>query len=285
MDFEIEDPEAQKTIDPRKVKKSPPKPSVPKSLVFTIPSFTEPGVNYSTSLHDWTCTCPDWEKRRRNFKKGDIRRLCKHLVRSWGKIGFSGIGNFSGIVAKYDKLGWGIHIDKKPDVVDCDGSMLAMLIPNAQDEGQWYDISFNGDYFAYSKDYGKWAHGKEPPSVAARHFYSILYGTPKMIGTIATLRRERSFDSIPRELINSQGITENLVQNGGWVAIGTVEEVEVFCCVNPKAGWQCFICGGISASYNIRTMTWSGPAALAVFELDAIDWIKQEFARCVKAKS
>jgi hypothetical protein len=283
--FEIEDPEPQKAIIPRKNSTSVSKPAIPKSLVFTVPSFTESGVNYSVSLHDWTCTCPDWEKRRRNFKKGDIRRLCKHLVRSWGEVGFSGLGHFSGIVAKYNKLGWGIHVNKTPDVVDCDGNILAMLIPDAQDEGQWYDISFHGDYFAYSKDYGKWAHGNEPPAIAVRHFYSILYGTPKRTGTIVTLRRERSFESIPGKLMNSQGITENLVYNGGWVAIGAVEGVEVLCCINPKAGWQCFIYDGIPAAYNVRDKAWNGPAALAVFELDAIAWINQEFAQCVKAKS
>ena len=120
------------------------------STAYTVPSFTEPGVSYSVILNDMTCTCPDWEKRRRNFPKNDIRRMCKHLVCTWSKVGAQSLGEFSGIVGRYATLGWGIPLDKKPVSVNNDVCAIATLEPPRGAEGQWYDISLNGDHYAYS---------------------------------------------------------------------------------------------------------------------------------------
>jgi len=34
--------------------------------------------SYEVNLYDFSCTCPDFRKRRLYFERGDIRRICKH---------------------------------------------------------------------------------------------------------------------------------------------------------------------------------------------------------------
>ena len=44
-------------------------------------------AEYYTNWETFTCTCPDWEKRRSGFSALDPRRLCKHLVEDFYELG------------------------------------------------------------------------------------------------------------------------------------------------------------------------------------------------------
>ena len=44
-------------------------------------------AEYNTNWETFTCTCPDWKKRRSGFSALDPRRLCKHLVEDFYELG------------------------------------------------------------------------------------------------------------------------------------------------------------------------------------------------------
>lgn len=48
---------------------------------FTVPSFAEPGVVYTVSFPAMTCTCPDFDKRRKHIAAPQLDRACKHIRR------------------------------------------------------------------------------------------------------------------------------------------------------------------------------------------------------------
>jgi len=45
---------------------------------LNISSFSEKKVHYKVDLVACTCSCPDFSKNRIMFRKGSIKRLCKH---------------------------------------------------------------------------------------------------------------------------------------------------------------------------------------------------------------
>jgi hypothetical protein len=62
-----------------------------------IKSFSfESEISYKVNLHKMTCSCPDYEKKLRSqYSKGDIRRLCKHLMfRYKNNFGLYGLSEF-----------------------------------------------------------------------------------------------------------------------------------------------------------------------------------------------
>lgn len=62
-----------------------------------INSFTSSEATYTVNLFETTCTCIDFKKKHRNdYLKGDIRRLCKHLMFEYkNSFGLQGLSEFN----------------------------------------------------------------------------------------------------------------------------------------------------------------------------------------------
>lgn len=52
---------------------------------ISIESFTEPNKYYSVDINKLTCTCPDFKETCFSYPIEDLRRLCKHLVKTLAK--------------------------------------------------------------------------------------------------------------------------------------------------------------------------------------------------------
>lgn len=48
-----------------------------------IASHSDPGKTYTVNLAETTCTCPDWQKWRKNAHISSRQRLCKHLYEAF----------------------------------------------------------------------------------------------------------------------------------------------------------------------------------------------------------
>lgn len=298
-DMDLHDPPEQADIDtpvastrPTRNRAESTRPLV--KTVFTVSSFTDYSTSYTVDTVKWTCTCPDWQKVRRNHSKGDIRRLCKHLVSVMG--GHESFGPFAPIVARYAELKKGIHVaDSGPDntppmlVLETGAGPLAIIAQRPKYEldyddygTQWVDVAFGGQHYSFSMDYDAWAYSESPPEPALGVFYSHLYKLTDIPGEIKTTQRSKSLRSIPKRMLRTAGVSENTISNGGHVAFGISDSGKVSCCINPKAAWQGFFIDKFFARYNVRSKEWEGHSRCYIFKNVAVVWIMAEYEECKK---
>jgi len=134
--------------------------SVPKEFRITKPlssfdqyidvesfSFDSDNV-YLVNLYQMTCTCKDFEKKQRHqYLKGDIRRLCKHLIdvykNSFGLIGLSDLNRY--IIEN------GYSVNKHFRYFNIEKIPLPIAV-NFESKDDWWNIFManeNGIYFRY----------------------------------------------------------------------------------------------------------------------------------------
>lgn len=67
---------------------------------------------YITDIDNQTCTCPDWQETRENFKFNDPRRLCKHIIKELdiNNLPYS-IAKFKEYIKFYQEKEWGFKTD------------------------------------------------------------------------------------------------------------------------------------------------------------------------------
>ena len=134
--------------------------SVPKEFRITKPlssfdqyidvesfSFDSDNV-YLVNLYQMTCTCKDFEKKQRHqYLKGDIRRLCKHLIdvykNSFGLIGLSDLNRY--IIEN------GYSVNKHFRYFNIEKIPLPIAV-NFESKDDWWNVFManeNGIYFRY----------------------------------------------------------------------------------------------------------------------------------------
>lgn len=129
-----------------------------------VKSFSIDNDNvYSVNLHKMTCTCKDFtETNRAQVQVGDIRRLCKHLMRQYTYlVGITGLSNFSQCI-----LSEGHGLKRNIKNIYVEGVHLPVVISyeNAHD---WWNIYFPntaGIYkrYGYSPANERFAYDEKP---------------------------------------------------------------------------------------------------------------------------
>lgn len=158
-----------------------------------IKSFSfESDKTYSVNLLQMTCTCPDFVKKRQDFKIGDIRRMCKHLMLDYGnRFGLAGLSDFNSYV-----------------VLNClpiKGTFFDVSIETTNQKAfvNYWDIDDWWDVFLKNKK-GEWTCYKYVP-----HENDFAYGD-KPMGVVVILKKKlHSFYQWNRKRDKSRGRQES----------------------------------------------------------------------------
>ena len=133
-------------------------------------AYGEDMDRYLLDLGKLTCTCADWQKKRQ-YKRKDPRRLCRHLVRelrdrrliagtdNWSQ---AIIDNASGI----PDSAFLIRLTTAPNMllVHEQGSHWFNIFAHTQQRGQPIaEASGPIERFGWSPDEQRWSYGKAPP--------------------------------------------------------------------------------------------------------------------------
>lgn len=251
-----------------------------------VQSFTDPSEFYHINSEGATCSCPDWTKRRSHFKALDPRRLCKHLTKFYNSTKDPRFSVFSGIISKYSDLGWGIPLTKSISIISNEHDSIAVLEPSKDEERPWYGISHRGFWYSYSKTLDKWEGNHSLPQPALDVFFGHIFGVSKIETNINTIRRSTDKEDIPKSLLGSWGVSENIFNNGGWVAFGVMEGVSVRAFINPRSSWQCFLIERDAIPYDVKNDDWRGPNKLSHIMPVAKTWLVSEYQECrIKKKA
>jgi hypothetical protein len=141
--------------------------SVPKEFRITKPlsnfdqdidveSFSfDSDIVYLVNLYQMTCTCKDFEKKQRHqYLKGDIRRLCKHLIdvykNSFGSIGMSDLNKY--IIEN------GYPVNKHFSYFNIEKIPLPIVV-NYESKDDWWNIFMSNENGIYSR-YGYYPNEK-----------------------------------------------------------------------------------------------------------------------------
>ena len=130
-----------------------------------VESFSFDSENvYSVNLYQMTCTCKDFEKRQRHqYLKGDIRRLCKHLIdiykNSFGLFGLSDLNKY--IIEN------GYPVNKHFSYFNIEKIPLPVVVNYESKNDDWWNIFMGNEKGAYHR-YGyspsekRFSHDNKP---------------------------------------------------------------------------------------------------------------------------
>jgi len=134
-----------------------------------ISSFSfDSDEKYSVNLYNMTCSCKDFEKKSRSqYAKGDLRRLCKHLIHEYkSNFGLKGASNFHKFVFENNQTLYKqfkiFTLEKLPKPV----------IVNFESKDDWWNIFIENDKGIY-KSYGyspldeRFSYGEVPRGLTA----------------------------------------------------------------------------------------------------------------------
>jgi hypothetical protein len=179
----------------------------------------------------------------------------------------------------------GVPRYEKTTALQTGAGYLVVGIQEPKSDVRWMDVFWDGERYGYSPDIRKWAYRNPLPNEVLLPFLHHMHphdfpAEPLPQAAITTIRRTRNEKDIPKRWTESWGVSENLFANGGWIAFGAVEGVEVRGFINPRANWQVFMIGRDDVSCNIKTNDWRGPANLLHLEKAGATWLRKEFDLC-----
>jgi hypothetical protein len=140
--------------------------------IVKIQSLTEKSESYTVSLKNLTCSCPDFQKRRKDYPATDLRRLCKHLAHALCQSGatLDMPEHINEILMSAEARGAGIPIYAPYIEIILDGQPAAFIGPSSNN---WYNVvtrdrkreSPKAAYreFGYNVDEERWSHNYPPP--------------------------------------------------------------------------------------------------------------------------
>ncbi|MBP6754952.1 MAG: hypothetical protein KA210_02300 [Bacteroidia bacterium] len=134
-----------------------------------ISSFSfDSDEKYSVNLYNMTCSCKDFEKKNRSqYVKGDLRRLCKHLIHEYkSNFGLEGASNFHKFIFENNQTLFknfkNFKLEKLPKPV----------IVNFESKDNWWNIFIENEKGFY-KSYGyspideRFSYGEVPRGLTA----------------------------------------------------------------------------------------------------------------------
>jgi hypothetical protein len=251
----------------------------------SVGSFTDPHTTYWVDTTKATCTCPDWKKRRRFFSATDPRRLCKHLVDQVCEDCPEQFSKYLEMLRYQKGERRGVPLFEKVANLQTAAGYLVVGFSEPKKDISWVNIFWDAERYGYSPEIRKWAYRTPLSNEVLLPFLHYMHpqdfpAEPLPRDAITTIRRTRNEKDIPKKWGESWGVSENLISNGGWIAFGTVEGVEVRAFINPRANWQVFLIGRDDVSCNVKTADWRGPANLLHLEKAGATWLKKEFDLC-----
>ncbi len=163
-----------------------------------VSSFSEQSENvYLVNLYAMTCTCKDFEKKRRNqYLKGDIRRLCKHLLQSYRfKIGVGGLSDLNRFIIEN-----GYSVNKHFRYFNIERVRLPIAV-NFESKDDWWNVFMANENGVYSR------YGYSP--IDKRFSYDY-----KPRGFVLELRRKLDELKYQLDLTYNNGTVIGKVQKG-----------------------------------------------------------------------
>ena len=129
-----------------------------------VNSFSfESDNTYSVNLYKMTCTCKDFHERQRSLLPvGDIRRLCKHLMREYKhNIGLNGLSDFNKNIFNE---GYALNKNFKNVIIE---NVSQPVIINYDTANDWWNIYFpteSGTYkrYGYSPSEKRFSYNEKP---------------------------------------------------------------------------------------------------------------------------
>lgn len=192
------------------------------------------GKTYYVRPEQLSCNCPDWQKRRQQFKQDDPRRLCKHLVQYYigqNKLPKS-LSLYQEALEWFYKKGWKIPADKEITKFSTPQGDVAYF--KDREDDIWYSVCFQGKRYGWDKRGNSWAHG-----------------TPTEVQDIVF----RALNNIPENL-ESKAIktisAEQLKQRMDWRVVGLVEgeEITAHISLRKNAKWHDIVFDGKKFSFH-----------------------------------
>lgn len=134
-----------------------------------VESFSFDSENtYIVNLYNATCTCKDFEKKKRTeYFKGDIRRFCKHLMSEYkNRVGIFGLCEFTKAVVE---SGYPIHKNCREISIE---KLTLPIILNFEHTEDWWNIfvpNEKGSYtrYGYSQSESRFSYDKKPTGIVA----------------------------------------------------------------------------------------------------------------------
>lgn len=134
-----------------------------------INSFSiESDEKYSVNLYNMTCSCKDYEKKNRSqYAKGDLRRLCKHLIHEYkSNFGIKGASKFHKFIFENNQT-----LYKQFNFFKLEKLTTPVFI-NFESKDDWWNIFIEDERGVY-KSYGyspideRFSYGEVPRGLTA----------------------------------------------------------------------------------------------------------------------
>ena len=136
-----------------------------------IKSFSS-NRSYFVNLHEFTCTCPDFQERRRHVPPGKFNRLCKHIAEAFSRHGRP--DGWSEVHHAIISRSFGMFKDRYFIIPLNSGIEIAL---GYEDDYSWLDVFarsrrtgekkglYTGRYHRYGFNYlgPRWSYGEGPP--------------------------------------------------------------------------------------------------------------------------
>lgn len=141
---------------------------------------TSSGNQYGVNLHQLTCTCPDFKKRRR-YERGDLRRHCKHIngLLANTKMTAEMPELVRAVVENGYNLGHAMHLMY---IDDDEEGLHQPVFAGFQNDKEWLNIftwkrgSQKIERFGFNVAEKRWSHGESPQNSKLIKNY-ILHGS------------------------------------------------------------------------------------------------------------
>lgn len=137
---------------------------------ITCKSSNELDVQYTLDVNNQTCTCPDWQERRRSFDINIPFRLCKHLCAFYEETGTElppSLKPFEGMIYHFALEQRGIPLSDKIMAIvlsDSDNSSPSMgLIATKSHNSDWINVHESSLRYGYNPRERRWSYQNEPP--------------------------------------------------------------------------------------------------------------------------
>jgi hypothetical protein len=249
---------------PSRRKKRAARPKSEEPLVtFEIQSFTDDDVAYDVDPSKLICSCPDWTGRRNAFKQDDPRRLCKHLVKAICETSIPEcLAPYGQGIRFFHSKGWGFPVKEKRKFAEVKGRTVEAHIPT-DGENEWAEVFDRGRMFGLHIYNYWWSRGEEPED--AEEIAQALVGKPA---------------PLPADAITTTG-RQPSPRHPGWIALGSVEGIELEADINPRAKWMHFFQGKEKLGmYEVKADDMRLPPYLGHLDKALRTWLLAEYRVC-----
>lgn len=181
--------------------------NVKRALV--VPSFTS-NKSYDVYPRDFTCSCPDFKKRRVGFSKDDPRRLCKHMVSIAEKLTLPHYNlHQQEVLEACQSAGCGFPLTPDPQLIQTSNGVTVVT------EGQypWVNVDVGRKRYGFNVEKNVWSSWGTPPNsnVIVRTILNIPDELPD--GSIKTTRYSKPEKHKRRVFGECEGVEFSLVIN------------------------------------------------------------------------